>query len=65
MNNVLENNKQVVNKAIEVDDLIYVDDLLVRPQGITDNILEYMNLVTLSYEFCDLNTTTVKGYENA
>lgn len=59
----LTEKKIKINLAIEADDLIYVDELLVRPQAIHNNELEYMNLMTLSYEFCDLNKVEIKSYD--
>lgn len=59
----LTDKKLKINLAIEEDDLIYVDELLVRPQAIHNNELEYMNLLTLQYEFCDLNEVEVRKYD--
>lgn len=59
----LTEKKLKINLAMEDDDLIYVDELLVRPQAIHNNELEYMNLLTLQYEFCDLNKVEIKNYD--
>lgn len=59
----IKNKIDTINLAMETDDLIFVDELLVRPQAIHNNELEYMNLVTLQYEFCDLNEVEVRKYD--
>lgn len=59
----LTEKKLKINLAMEDDDLIYVDELLVRPQAIHNNELEYMNLMTLGCEFCDLNEVEIKKYD--
>lgn len=59
----LAEKKLKINLAMEDDDLIYVDELLVRPQAIHNNELEYMNLMTLGCEFCDLNKVEIKKYD--
>lgn len=59
----IENKTDIINLAMEDDDLIYVDELLVRPQAIHNNQLEYMNLMTLQYEFCDLNEVEIRKYD--
>lgn len=59
----LADKKLKVNLTMDEDDLIYVDELLVRPQAIRNSELEYMNLMTLGYEFCDLNKVEVKSFE--
>ena len=59
----LTEKKLKINLAMDKDDLIYVDELLVRPQAIHNNELEYMNLMTLRYEFCDLNKVEIKSCE--
>ena len=53
-----------INLAIEEDDLIYVDELLVRPHSIVDgNKLKYMNLMTLDNEECFLGEVSIKSFE--
>ena len=59
----LTEKKLKINLAMDKDDLIFVDELLVRPQAIHNNELEYMNLLTLQYEFCDLNRVEIKNYD--
>lgn len=60
----LTDKKLKINLAMEdVNGLIYVDELLVRPQAIHNNELEYMNLMTLGCEFCDLNEVEIKKYD--
>lgn len=59
----LTEKKLKINLAMDKDDLIFVDELLVRPQAIHNNELEYMNLLTLQYEFCDLNKVEIKNYD--
>ena len=55
--------KEIINKAIEQDDLLFVDDTLVRPSLLEGDKLEYMNLNTFEYELCDLTEVEIKSYE--
>ena len=59
----LVKHKITINKAIEQDDLLFVDDTLVRPSLLEGNKLEYMNMSTLEYELCNLEEVEIKSYE--
>ena len=59
----LVKHKIIINVAIEQDDLLFVDDTLVRPSLLEGNKLEYMNMSTLEYELCNLEEVEIDSYE--
>ena len=55
--------KYWINKAIEEADLLFVDDVLVKPYTLEGKKLGYNDLSTGEDCFCNIDNVEIKGYE--
>lgn len=60
----MKKTEQIINKAIEEADLLFLDDSLIKPYELKGKKLSYMELSNGVKMFCNIDNVSIKSYED-